>query len=385
MSKTVSVRVAHLSAGKTKGQRYHDTRHGHVPGYVDRTRTADNSALIEPPSEAALRAMCEERRAQRPIKRRMRSDAAIMTSGIITFGKDAKPIIEAMSREQQDALYRETAEAFAKEWLTDVVSLTVHRDESAPHAHFGLLAVDRDGKPLAKTLDTRRMQDMAGQVFERHGITRGTPKAERIARGDDIAQVVHRSVRELHRDLPKELDETRRRIERERQELEARAEKNRRLIAEQEAKLAAGRVSEEQARKRMEAYERRAAEAEQKAAALARQMAEQGKTLSGMQTTEASIRRAAEAWCDGLITLVGNTAAVRNKLVEMVRQMMTAGDPSRTTAADDLTAAAIAFRDEAPSVRREMERAAPQVDRAVDRTADLAAKEQKRRQGPEIG
>jgi len=274
MSMTVSVRVAHLSAGKTKGQRYHDTRK-RTPAYVDDERTKLNSEIIQPPMEADLRAQCEERRSQRPTKRAMKADAAIMTSGIITFGKDAQPVIAAMTPNEQDTLFTMTAQNIADTWNTDLVSLTVHRDETAIHAHFGLLAVDRDGKPLSKTLDTRKLQDIAGDIFQAHGITRGTPKAERVARGDDLSKIIHRSVTELHRDLPQEIEAKQKAIEnqrREMEELEAKAEKNRRLITEQAAKLEAGRVTEELAKKRIETYQKREADAKTKAEKMAQEV-----------------------------------------------------------------------------------------------------------------
>lgn len=287
MSMTVSVRVAHLSAGKAKGQRHHDTRH-RTPGYVDQERTHENSQLVAQPTEAKLRAMCEERRAQRGMKRQMKSNAAILTSGIITFGKNAQQIIRDLPPVLQNSLYKATAEAIAKELNTDLVSLTVHRDESAPHAHFGLLAVDRNGKPLSKTLDPKRLQDLAGEVYKTLGIQRGTPKAERLAKGEDMAKVVHRSVAELHRDLPAELEAQRQEVQRQRaaaaQQLEAiqksieaeqaKAEKNARLMQEQEAKLAAGKVSEDLAAKRIASYQKREADAAAKVAALEKQAAE---------------------------------------------------------------------------------------------------------------
>jgi hypothetical protein len=283
MSMTVSVRVAHLSPGKAKGQRYHDTRK-RTPAYVEADRSHLNSEIITPPMEADLRKQCEERRAQRSPKRAMRADAAIMTSGIVTFGKEAQPVIEAMTPEEQDALFLKTAQGIAARWKTDLMSLTVHRDESAIHAHFGLMAVDREGQPLAKTLDTRKLQDMAGEIYQPFGITRGTPKAERLARGDKPAQVWHRTVAELQRDLPAEAAAKRQEIEAQRlqieaqrlelQEQEAKAEKNRRLIEEQAAKLDAGRVREEKADKRIETYWRRENDAKAKVAAIADEIAE---------------------------------------------------------------------------------------------------------------
>jgi septal ring factor EnvC (AmiA/AmiB activator) len=293
MSKTVSVRVEHRAATRATGQRNHDLRHGkQIPKYVNKEKIEENSIIIEPKTAPELRKLCEERRAQRPTKRAMKKDAAIATNGIITFGTEAQPIIENLSKDDQNRLFHETAKRIADRLNTDLTGLVVHRDESAIHAHFQLLAVNRDGMPLSKTINrqtAKELQDIAGQVYAAHGITRGTPKAERLARGDDLSKIVHRSVTELHRDLPteisnkqRELDEKRKALEaqrRELEELEAKAEKNRRLIAEQNAKLEAGRVTEELAKKRIETYKKREADAKAKAEKLAKEIAEKESAL----------------------------------------------------------------------------------------------------------
>ena len=50
-----------------------------------------------------------------------------------------------------------------------------------------------------------RLQDKAGEVFSEIGLSRGIKKIERLAKGEDYAKTVHRSVRELHDDLPGEI------------------------------------------------------------------------------------------------------------------------------------------------------------------------------------
>jgi len=210
----------------------------------------------------------------------MKKDAAIATNGIITFGTEAQPIIESLSKDEQNQLFQETANRIANRLNTDLTGLVVHRDEAAIHAHFQMLAVNKDGLPLSKVIDrktAKELQDIAGQVYAAHGITRGTPKAERLARGDDLSKIVHRSVAELHRDLPTEIEAKRKALEAQRlelQELEAKAEKNRRLAEEQAAKLQAGRVAEEAAAKRTETYLKREADAKAKAERIAREIAE---------------------------------------------------------------------------------------------------------------
>ena len=213
MSMTVSVRLSHKSPAKAKGQRHHDTRQSHIPVYVDKERSPLNSVVIEPKTERELRDICLDRRSQRATKRAMKKDAAISTVGIITFGKEAQETIRQLSVAEQNALYLQTAKRIALKLGTDVTGLVVHRDESAPHAHFQMPAYSMDGIPVSKVLTptlAKELQDAAGSVYTHLDIRRGTPKADRIERGEDVAQTVHRSVKRLHNDLPIEIESLRR-------------------------------------------------------------------------------------------------------------------------------------------------------------------------------
>jgi len=89
-----------------------------------------------------------------------------------------------------------------------------------------------DGRPLSKIMTpaiAARLQDVAAEEIARFapGIVRGVRKADRVARGEDASRIYHRSVRELHQDLPHELDAARARVEEMRDRvtaLEAKAE-----------------------------------------------------------------------------------------------------------------------------------------------------------------
>jgi paraquat-inducible protein B len=269
-SLAVSVRIAHLDSSKAKGQRHHDTRK-RCPEYVDKERTEKNSTIVDPMMEAELRKQCEERRAQRSTKRAMKSNAAVATVGIITFGKGAQKIIEKLPIDEQNRLFSETAKRIAERLDTDLTGLIVHRDESAIHAHFQMLAVAKDGRPISQIVKrdlAKELQDIAGQVYESYGIYRGTPKAERIARGEDASKTTHRSVKQLYEDMPKELAAFDKKIDEAEKELmfnyekikeqEDKIKKNERLIQEQLKKLEEGKVELEKAQKRIEIYKRRA-------------------------------------------------------------------------------------------------------------------------------
>ena len=253
----ISTRIRHNPAGQAKGQRRHDTRAGDMPAYVDASRTAGNSELIPPMMEAALRDECQRRRTVRGL-RAMARNSAIATVGIITYSTDAQPIVEALPRDEQDRLIRATAEALAAEMGTTLTGLVVHRDESAIHAHYQMPAIRLDGHPVSKRVDTRRLQDVAAEPWAHLGITRGKPKAERQARGEDASAWVHRSVRRLHDDLPAEIEAAKAKVAA--AEEKARVAADRLAKAEAKAEAAEGQV--EQLQRRVETYERRAADAQ---------------------------------------------------------------------------------------------------------------------------
>ena len=270
MSKTVSVRIEHRGADRAAGQARHDLRSGRVPKYVDRERSDRNSVLVEPKPVGELRQVCEERRAGRETKRRMKVDAAVASVGIITFGRDAQPVIDALSPEQQNELFRSAAEQVAGRLSTTVSGLVVHRDEAGIHAHVQMPAVAVDGRPVSKIMTPAasiEIQDIVGSVYAPLGITRGIPKAERRARGEPTADWVHKSVRELHEKIPADLEEARAKVI----EAEEKARKATERLNAVEAKLAAGVQSANDLDKRLETKTRRAAAADQ---ALAKAKAE---------------------------------------------------------------------------------------------------------------
>ena len=262
MSKTVSVRIEHRGADRAAGQARHDLRSGRVPKYVDRERSDRNSVLVEPKPVGELRQVCEERRAGRETKRRMKVDAAVASVGIITFGRDAQPVIDGLSFEQQDALFRDAAEKIAARLGTTVSGLVVHRDEAAIHAHLQMPAVAVDGRPVSQIMRPKvsaELQDIAGSVYEPFGINRGTPRAERRARGEPTAKWVHMTTREIHDKIPQDLEDARARVVKAEDDARKAAER----LAAVEAKLAAGTKSAADLDKRLETKTRRAVAADQ--------------------------------------------------------------------------------------------------------------------------
>lgn len=208
--RSASVRINSMSVQKMAGQLRHDFRKGPQPDYVDSQREHLNRSLIGPEAPGQLRQVCEARRKLRQCQRAMKKNAAVGTRGIITFGAEAGQMFESLSNAQQDRAFRALTKAIARRLNTTVHSLVVHNDEATIHAHFVLAAYDMEGHPLSKSTSPKvlsELQDITYEVMSGFcpSIERGHRYGDRIAAGATYAETIHKSVRELHRDLPNDL------------------------------------------------------------------------------------------------------------------------------------------------------------------------------------
>ena len=208
-SSAISIRVKHVHRSRYKNQRRHDLRIGRQPPYVDSDRSKQNRVLVEMPMPAIMNARAIELRDRTNPTRAMRDDAAIATIGVITFGTAAQPIMNALTPEQQNAAFLDVAQRIADECGTSLRSLVIHVDETALHAHAAWDTRDDNGVPMSRVMKGSRLQDIAAEVIDKHapGIVRGVRKVVRQERGDDPSKIHHRSVKQLHDDLPREIKE----------------------------------------------------------------------------------------------------------------------------------------------------------------------------------
>ena len=207
----VSVRLQHRDLNGTTADIRHDRRIGRIPKYVDQDRSCLNSEILRGPTPHTMRAECVKLRELTPKQRKMRSDAAVSSRMIITFGKGLQPHFEALDVTLQDQIYTEIANAVADRLSTSLLALVAHRDETAPHAHGQMLAVNKYGVPVSKVATPTVMselQDIAHEIALKYlpMCERGTKKADRIKRGDDPSKIYNRSVKQLHTDIPKEIE-----------------------------------------------------------------------------------------------------------------------------------------------------------------------------------
>ena len=205
----VSVRIEPKTMSKAKFQRRHDFRIGAQPAYVDGDRTHLNRLLIELRPLPDIQRENEALRMRAGRTRKMKSNAAVVTVGVITFGHKAQDVFNRLPDEVQNRAFTELVQEIAAQLNTSLEALVVHLDETAIHAHFMMRAYNDEGEPLSdatKLSDLSEIQDLAAEVMQRYapGIERGHKKKDRLKAGADYPDTLHRSVKQLHEDLPQE-------------------------------------------------------------------------------------------------------------------------------------------------------------------------------------
>ena len=281
------VRVEIRDAQGYANQRRHDLRIGAQPAYVNPDPPEPNRILIQPMTTQGLKRLARERRDQREMTRAMKSNAGIAVVGIIGFGVDAQKMFEALGPDGQEKALRAAVARVAADLRTSVSGLVLHLDESAGHAHFSLCGYDVTGQPLSTWMGRGVLRDLQTGLHEElrafmPDLERGRSRKARAEAGAAPHELVHRSVDELHIDLPFEIEAKRKELvslEEKIRTNEVRAEKARTKAAADDERAA-------KALKNAEIYERRASEAEEKAEGLEKQIKAMEKRLKGIEAAK---------------------------------------------------------------------------------------------------
>ena len=207
---TLCFRTQIMNRSTFLGQRRHDLRIGRQPGYVDQSKSANNTILFvlpgygpESEKQKLTRVVDADERAmdvRRPNKTRARN---MWRRAVLSFSKGAQ---HALGEQSPDAEALAVMQDFASRHEIKLLSVVAHRDETAIHYHSlfqNITSTEHALRLVAADLSAE--QDIAAKHFAHLGITRGIPKAKRIENGQPVHKTIHRSVRQLHNDLPAEL------------------------------------------------------------------------------------------------------------------------------------------------------------------------------------
>lgn len=216
------MRLSRLKPNQYHNQLKHDRRENrYIPKYIDKSRIGENVIIVDTKSAHITgyeylnylnkhrQDIFESGESGLKRKRLLTKNNNIAYSGVITFGREAQEIV-MKDRERLKLLYANIVRRICQEYGTRCIQLVAHFDEQAPHAHFVLRMMYKDGTLLdLKQKDMKHIQDIAGEVCREMGfdITRGKSKEERIRDGEPMHTYVHRSVRELHNSLPNAIEE----------------------------------------------------------------------------------------------------------------------------------------------------------------------------------
>lgn len=200
-----------LNRAKMVAGRTHDMRIGRQPAYVDGSRSDQNVVLACAEGYDARGSgwsrFLDREAAQLEARRVRRTKAGTMwRSAILTFSRAAQELLTT----PPDVEARRVFEDFSARHGVRLLWAIGHRDESAAHFHAMFENVASNGMSL--DLDRAALaaeQDIAASHFAHLGIVRGKKKTQRMLDGEDASTFIHRSVRELHRDLPAELEAAR--------------------------------------------------------------------------------------------------------------------------------------------------------------------------------
>lgn len=312
------VRVAIRDAQGYANQRRHDLRIGAQPAYVNPDPSEPNHVFIQPLTTQELKKLARERRAQRETVRAMKSNAGIAVVGIIGFGIEAQKMFEALGPEDQEKALRAAVTRVAADLKTTVTGLVLHLDESARHAHFSLCGYDVTGEPLSTWMGRGVLRELQTALHEELSafmphLERGRSRKARVDAGAAPHELVHRSVDELHIDLPFEIAEKHKELAALEEKIrtnEARAEKAR-IKAEAEGDRAA------KALKNVETYQRRATEARERAEGLEAQVRGLEGRLERLQTAKAAAEEDRDRTQEAALAAEERAATAEARLREM--------------------------------------------------------------------
>lgn len=247
MNGTVIVR---LEPVKTAGNITHDLDNERRPKYVDKTKSKLNKIIYGKEYTQSKQAFRDQQQSiinhfnrsktqqrkdyrllflspknsarERRNIRNWQSHMNTHLSGFIGFGTDAQA--NDLNREEMDKCAQEYVNDLCLRHNIEILYLVRHEDESTTHYHFLTTNYDEARSQTLKLQrdDLRKEQDAIGSAFQSMGLSRGIDKQKRLKDVSDKlkvpmvngrysenvwekANVIHRSVKRLHEELPLEL------------------------------------------------------------------------------------------------------------------------------------------------------------------------------------
>ncbi|MDE7380475.1 MAG: plasmid recombination protein [Clostridia bacterium] len=158
---------------------------------IDSSRTKENYHIIHP--YKSYIEIINRRLSQLELKRKIRSDAILMNSFVVTsdgeFFKGLRPW------EQQD-FFRDCVQFFEDKYGTkNMISAVVHMDETTPHLHLNFVPIN-DGRLSSKSLfDRQKLAQLQTELWEQVGKKYGLQRGKSGSAATHVSAAEHRAKR----------------------------------------------------------------------------------------------------------------------------------------------------------------------------------------------
>lgn len=154
---------------------------------IDSSRTHLNYHLILP--RKSYMEIINERLSELDLKRKIRSDAILMNSFIVTSDGE---FFKGMNPWEQREFFRDCTKFFSDKYGEEnMISAVVHMDETTPHMHLNFIPIN-EGRLSSKSLfDRQKLAELQTQLHESIGKKWG------LQRGKEGSQAKHLSTAEF--------------------------------------------------------------------------------------------------------------------------------------------------------------------------------------------
>lgn len=158
---------------------------------IDSCRTKDNYHIIYPFKSYIEK--INKRLSQLELKRKIRSDAILMNSFVVTsdgeFFKGLRPW-------EQRIFFRDCVQFFEDKYGTkNIISAVVHMDETTPHLHLNFVPIN-DGRLSSKSLfDRQKLAQLQTELWEQVGKKYGLQRGKSGSAATHVSAAEHRAKR----------------------------------------------------------------------------------------------------------------------------------------------------------------------------------------------
>ena len=182
---------------------------------IDSKRTSGNYHLIYP--QGKYIDMINKRLATLTLKRKIRSDAILMNSFVISSDGE---FFKGLRAWEQRAFFEDCARFFMKKYgCENMLSAVVHVDETTPHMHLNFVPIN-DGRFSSKSLfDKKKLSELQTELWEQVGKKYGLKRGKENSQATHITAAEHKAKVIVH-SAEQRRDEIDRQTEQKQAELE---------------------------------------------------------------------------------------------------------------------------------------------------------------------